>query len=357
MHLNIFASQSCFVHCKGCYSLSREEEKDKIFPTDKLIKFLKYAYDVGTRKVTLCGGDPLSRDDIIDLLEKIKKIGYSISLDTVGSPIIKNALIDKRKIIGQIDAKKIAELVDVIGIPIDGSTNEVMRRFRKTRVDIVSEQLAICEELHAAGANICINTVAHKGNLEDAQNLAELIKRLDYINKWQVFQYMPLGKYGIKNRELFEITDEEFLDFQSAIIRVFDNDISKLQFKSSQDRMNTYMLIDNSGNAWIPSSDNISLSKFSFIVNGNRIIGNVGNPEDWNKICSLLDRDFSQIELLHHQSQDTNMHEITSRQRFVNTISNNGHYRSLPIVAMQQEQPSAKNTMENKLESDEQEKA
>ena len=120
MHLNVFASQSCFVHCKWCYSYSREERPGKIFPTDKLVNFLQYAHDVGVPKITLCGGDPLARDDIIDLLEEIKKIGFRISLDTVGSPIIKNASIGRRKVVNQLDAKRIAELVDVIGIPIDG---------------------------------------------------------------------------------------------------------------------------------------------------------------------------------------------------------------------------------------------
>ena len=50
MHLNIFASQSCFLHCKGCYSYSREEKKGKQVPTDKLVEFLDFAYNEGTRK-------------------------------------------------------------------------------------------------------------------------------------------------------------------------------------------------------------------------------------------------------------------------------------------------------------------
>lgn len=322
MHLNVFASQSCFVHCKGCYSYSREERPGKIFPTDKLVSFLQYAHDVGVPKITLCGGDPLARDDIIDLLEEIKEIGFRVSLDTVGSPIIKNASIGRRKVVNQLDAKRIAELVDVIGIPIDGSTNEIFKRFRNTKSDIVNEQLAICQELHKYGANICINTVAHKGNLEDAHELAKLIRGLDYINKWQIFQYMPLGKYGVKNRKLFEITDEEFSNFQSDVLEVFDNDITKLQFKSSSDRMNTYMLIDNSGNAWIPSSDNKSPSN----ENGNRIIGNISNPNEWYKICSLLDREIP----VSHQLQNNYTSGVEARQRFVNAISNNGEYRNLP---------------------------
>lgn len=70
-----FCKPKLFLHCKGCYSYSREEKKGKQVPTDKLVEFLDFAYNEGTRKVTLCGGDPLTREDIITLLERIKKLG------------------------------------------------------------------------------------------------------------------------------------------------------------------------------------------------------------------------------------------------------------------------------------------
>lgn len=288
MHLNIFVSQSCFVYCKGCYSFSREEKRGTYIATDKLIEFLKYVYNEGTKKVTLCGGDPLAREGIIDLIEKIKEIGFNISLDTVGSPIIKVVKINKKIIINQIDVNKIAKNVDVIGIPIDGSNNEIFKRFRKTKADLLNEQLLICQKLHQAGANICINTVAHKGNFEDAEELAKLIKTLSYINKWQIFQYEPLGKYGAKNRKDFEITNEQYLNFKSRVLKVFENDSSKIQFKSHNDRKNAYMLIDNSGNAWIPSKDIMSYTNFSYDLSNNVIIGNICNQKDWTKICAYL---------------------------------------------------------------------
>ena len=176
--------------------------------------------------------------------------------------------------------------------PIDGSTNEIFKLFRPTKSDLVNEQIAICEELHKFNANICINTVAHKGNLTDSRNLAGLIKNLDYIKKWQIFQYEPLGRYGLRNRQLFEITDEEFLNFQSEILEVYGNNTGKIQFKSFNNRQNIYMLIDNSGNAWIPSKEKMSSSKCSYNLNEDTIIGNITNPKDWVKICSYLDKDF-----------------------------------------------------------------
>jgi organic radical activating enzyme len=74
MHLNIFVSQKCFLHCKGCYSFSRTEDYSKIISTDILVSFLNYAYQRGVYKVTLCGGDPLTRCDILKLLKRIKKL-------------------------------------------------------------------------------------------------------------------------------------------------------------------------------------------------------------------------------------------------------------------------------------------
>ena len=167
----------------------------------------------------------------------------------------------------------------MIGIPIDGSTNEIFKRFRQSNSNILKEQLDICEELHKYNANICINTVVHKGNLENARELAKLIKKLDYINKWQIFQYEPLGKYGMMNRDIFEISDKEFLEFKKEILKVFKNDSKKVQFKSYQDRKKAYMLIDNSGNAWIPSEEIMSKSKFSYTLDGNNIIGNINNSK------------------------------------------------------------------------------
>ncbi len=278
MHLNIFVSSKCFLYCKGCYSFSREEKCEQIINTCKLIDFLKFAYNYGVKKVTICGGDPLTRPDIVNLLEKIKNIGFYISMDTVGSPILRDIEINGKVITKKIESRKLAKLVDIIGIPIDGSNNEIFNKFRETKSDIVNEQISICKELHKHGANICINTVVHKGNLDDAKELAKLMNKMDFIKIWQIFQFVPLGKFGILNRKLYEITDKQFLQFKSIITKEI-YDVNKVQFKDSDSRDKSYMIIDNSGNAWVPS----------FKKNNEReIIGNITINDDWDKICSYL---------------------------------------------------------------------
>lgn len=280
MHLNIFVSQKCFLYCKGCYSFSRIEKCNQMIPTDNLISFLKYAYEQGIKSVTLCGGDPLTRNDIIDLLKQLKNIGYTISLDTVGTSIIKPyGKNGKTK-----SAKELAQFVDNIGIPIDGSTTEIFKLFRQTDSDLLTEQLKICEELHKYNANICINTVVHKGNLSDVYELTSLINKLDYIKKWQIFQYAPLGKYGILNREKFEITEEEFNDYKSNVLSIIKSS-KKVQFKDYNVRNRAYVLVDNSGNAWIPIYDKKIFNNKELKIEKRKLIGNIKNKYDWDKIC------------------------------------------------------------------------
>lgn len=285
MHLNIFVSQKCFLSCKGCYSVSREEKCGSFVATENIVDFLQFVYANGVRKVTLCGGDPLTRDDILELLKEIKNIGYSISLDTVGTALLGDVVRNGKVLFKKVDAIKLAELVDVIGIPIDGSNNDIFKLFRQTTSDIFEEQLQICDLLHRYGANICINTVVHKGNLNDVNKLSNVVKKLDYINKWQLFQFAPLGKYGTKNRNLFEIGHEQFQTFKSDILKNWQGDDSKLQFKDLQTRNKAYMLIDNLGNAWTPlyemDNDECNLRK---------VVGNINKREDWEVICSYLEK-------------------------------------------------------------------
>lgn len=286
MNINIFVSNKCFIYCKGCYSYSREEKCNKVLETDKIVNFLKYAYSKGIRKVTLCGGDPLTREDILYLIEEIKNIGLTVSMDTLGTPFIHDTKVNKN-IVSKIKIDKILKLVDCIGIPIDGSKNEIIKLFRPTNIDILNEQISICKLLIDNDVGVCINTVAHRGNLSDAKELAKTINNIGNISKWQIFQYAPLGKYGLKNRKMFEISDEQFEKFKKDILSAY-NIPKKVEFKNFKNRVNRYLLIDNSGNAWVPGFEKI-ITNYNDNLDSNRlIIGNICNNTDWKKICEFV---------------------------------------------------------------------
>lgn len=279
MHLNIFVSQRCFLYCKGCYSHSREEKCGQMLETDKILNFLRYANKMGVRKLTVCGGDPLTRPDILDLLKQIKEIGYYISLDTLGTSILKEVKLTPKITIPQTSAKELARVVDMIGIPIDGSTNDIFSLFRPTKENIVKQQIEICNELHKYGADICINTVLHKGNVDDIYEIAKIINKLEYVKKWQIFEFEPYGKFGKINKSSFEVSEEKFLEIKNNIDTEYNDD--RIQFKNSKSRNKLYIIIDNSGDAFISSACNLKR-------NNRRIIGNIKEEKDWKKIVKYL---------------------------------------------------------------------
>ncbi len=111
------AGRSCFVKCLGCYNFFGKSED--LTKTSIILDFLARAKRSGIEKVTIGGGDPLSRPDIIDLLTQVKGMGFKINVDTVGTPLLGPAetIFFGHRQVNQVSANSISSLVDNIGIP------------------------------------------------------------------------------------------------------------------------------------------------------------------------------------------------------------------------------------------------
>ena len=114
------------------------------------------------------------------------------------------------------------------------------------------------------------------------------------------------------------------------------------------------MLIDNSGNAWIPSEEIMSKSKFSYTLDGNNIIGNINNSRDWNVICSYLHKNSNKIYEKEQPKQEENRTKMTQREKFLNTISNNGELKNLlPLKDKKEDKKEDKREEQIQLEGEE----
>lgn len=289
-HLIIAASNDCFVKCRGCYNFWGANKQ--IVSTECILNFLKQLDSERIEKITVSGGDPLIRPDIIELLSEIKGLRYKINMDTVGTGLLANTESVSGKTVKQIDAQKLSELVDVIGIPLDGCASDSIHTFRLGRSNIFQEQIAILSKLDQAGANICINTVVHKQNLRDVSDIVDVIHGFNHISKWQLFQYMPIGVMGYKNRGDFEISDEEFLGVIYNVSERAKIKIPSVIFnpKAKNQRQKLYLLIDTDGYAWTPLT--VVDDKFwqrSSVKNDKRIIlGNIKNSNEMRQILDFL---------------------------------------------------------------------
>lgn len=242
------AGRSCFVACPGCYNHFAKTVAD----TRAVLRFMRQLrHQFGLAKVTVGGGDPLTRPDILDLLAGLRQIGLRIHLDTVGTAFLRDAEI---RFMGQgvaanVPAGAVAEHADLIGIPLDGSSDAVMRRFRRRAS--LADQLAILDLLDGVGAAVCVNTVVHAGNAHDITRIAEIAATHRCVKEWQLFQFMPIGPLGYRNRHHFLISNHAFRDATAAVCSDSPAGV-KVVAKPADRRKNRYLLIDSAGVLWIP---------------------------------------------------------------------------------------------------------
>ncbi|MCK9923341.1 radical SAM protein [Frankia sp. AgPm24] len=241
------AGNSCFVACPGCYNNFART----LLATPVVHRFAELLHrELGVTKITVGGGDPLTRPDIEDLVSGLREIGLTIHLDTVGTAFLRDAEI---RFMGQgtvrrVDIESLIRSVDQIGIPLDGSTDDVARRFR--RFGSVADQLAILDLMDSVDATVCVNTVVHQGNIDDLESIAEQVECHPAVRRWQLFQFMPSGPLGSRQAASLSVSPA---DFERAV-STLDAALPEItvSVKSNSDRKNSYLLIDGAGTLWSP---------------------------------------------------------------------------------------------------------
>lgn len=289
-HIILSAAKDCFVQCGGCYNFFGKN--NNIISSEEILTFLKKIDSTIIEKITVSGGDPLARTDIIYLLSSIQKLGFLINMDTVGTSLVRNACtIKSKENIQQTKIEEIAPYVNMLGIPLDGSDNNIIKLFRKGRSSIFEEQLDILETAKRTNLKICINTVVHKDNVSDLINIGRIITNYPNIVEWQLFQFMPIGPLGFLNKEKYNISDEIFNEACSNLTSYMKQIGSKIYVhpKSKNKRKKLYLLIDTDGFAWTPFISDENMWNPQKDENNKRIIiGNITNPFDIEKILKFI---------------------------------------------------------------------
>lgn len=272
--INLCIANQCFLKCPGCYN---NFCKSELISYDKLRKFLEYARKNGLEKVTLSGGDPLTRTDIKKIIEKCLELQLKVNLDTLGLPFIEDSrVIGSDSTISQFDDIELLKKISMIGIPMDGSSDEISSKFRKYKGNLFEKQMLILDFFESHSIPICINTVFHKGNSDDMENIYRIIEKYDCIKKWQVFQFMAIGPLGKLNEDIYKVEKNTFLAVKQQL-EAMNSKNRQIEFKPAEERACNYMLVNSNGQAY-----KVDLS------NEKTEYGNIGESDSWPKILKNL---------------------------------------------------------------------
>jgi len=186
-------TQACGLTCKHCRADAQPQRHPDELTTAEGKRLLDQAAEFGQNQlVVLSGGDPLVRDDVVELVEYGTEQGLGMTLTPSGTE--------------SVTADRIAELQDAglrrMALSLDGSTAESHDAFRGESGSFEAT-MAAAEAAREAGLPLQINTTVCAETVDQLPAIRNLVADLGAV-MWSVFFLVPVGR----GRVLTQISPE-----------------------------------------------------------------------------------------------------------------------------------------------------
>jgi len=247
----------CNQECPYCWGPQDIENPVSTSTSEKIIKKIK---DIGAKRIVFTGGDPLKRKDIGKLIRYAKKIGLEVALSTTGDELTKTFF------------RWNAAYIDLISLPIDGSTEEISSKTKETgHFAAVLKALGMLKKYPSIDVKICTPVTKH--NIKDVPNILKLAEDFKRKTKsrvfYNIFQTFP--------RSLSEVDWNEFIvsnrSFGAMKGKLVGNKKIKINFLDHTTLDKLYLMIFPNGNLVIPEGKNFtSFGSFLEIEDINEVI-------------------------------------------------------------------------------------
>lgn len=221
----------CPLICKGCYNIFN----NNILDIKSCKSIVNKVHNYGAEFILLSGGDPLLWEHIVDLCEYIYSKGIKIIIDTVGYTL------------DEIMLKRISHLVYQIGIPVDGSNQNIYKYFRLGKKDLFQVIENKLELLSKYNVKVRINTTVSKGNVDDLEKIALFIKKYINVKEWSLYEWWPLrANENLKKK--MSVNQDMLLNKISDLKKV-NNHIS-IHSRTVKDRKRDTFFISSNGEVY-----------------------------------------------------------------------------------------------------------
>ncbi|WMJ87608.1 radical SAM/SPASM domain-containing protein [Anaerocolumna sp. MB42-C2] len=201
-------TMKCMYKCRHCNVAAGEKLNDEM-SSEQIKKVLDQLDEVGVSDVSITGGEPLLREDCLELLEYAgKKEGFYLTLNTNG------LLLNEEKIkFLEAYCPKIN-----IAVSLDGYNPETYSVLRKSYIEydkILDQEFFIIVEnlkrLVKSKLSVGINYTITHATINNIWKTYEFINGLG-IKRMLGIKFFPYG-HGRLNREILELNYDEWKDF------------------------------------------------------------------------------------------------------------------------------------------------
>jgi len=200
----------CNFRCPFCYSSElvlpeKIKNQPKISEKDFFI-FLKERKEL-IEGIVLCGGEPTISKGLIPLIKKIKKMGFSVKLDTNGSdPKMLKKLIDEK-------------LVDYVAMDIKAPMEKYKKIFgKRVKIDDIEKSIKILKEgrVDYEFRTTVVPTVLNK------EDILKIVRWIGPAKRYFLQNFRPEKTIDPKFEKIKPYPQEYLLEIQKAISPFFE---------------------------------------------------------------------------------------------------------------------------------------
>ena len=196
-------TQACDLACLHCRASAQPKRDRAELDTAEAIQLMNSTRRFGKPLFVLTGGDPLKRDDTIELVQYGASIGLRMAMTPSGTPLM------TPRALANLQEAGLARLA----VSLDGSDAAIHDRFRGVSGSF-EWTVSMLDAARALGLSTQINTTISRHNLHDLEPIVRLITTLG-ISLWSVFFIVPTGRA----RATDIISAEEF---EAVFHRLYD---------------------------------------------------------------------------------------------------------------------------------------
>lgn len=235
-------SRRCNLHCSHCISASGPgvtTEND--LSTNECFRVIEKLAEGGTEQLDLTGGEPLLRDDIVDITEYARERGIVVMVTTNGT-----TGREKYSVLTSHDVH--------FRLSIDG-TRAVHNQVRGSGT--FDEVVHAINRLQNLDASFTVNSVVHGLNYDSINEFLSFLERKG-VNNVRFAFFAPTGR-GATNSDRFGLSNEEYAEAKTVIREGCNQRGIEVEIDDPRDEEFLLLFPDGTIVKQVKSGDSISL--------------------------------------------------------------------------------------------------
>lgn len=175
-------TRSCSLACRHCRAKAIRRRNPDELSFEECCQVMDRLKEFANPLIVLTGGDPVERDDLLDIVKAAKSRGFTVAITPSATDLTTEKTIQDLAAVG----------IDRIAVSIDGADAATHDSFRRVEGSF-SKSLQICQWAASANLPLQINTSITTHNVQKMPQLAAMAERLSPV-LWSIFFLVPTGR-------------------------------------------------------------------------------------------------------------------------------------------------------------------